>query len=284
MRHNKTNSALVIPALIVVCVLLTNSLPTSTYCVSGGNPNRTASQAQDIDSLDEFDIDGFVKFNCGRLAIDTSGPEPEISVIIETNGDFSELEAMGIATGAEGGSREGNFVHVWIPVRLIPRLLESGSVVGYLFGTATRDIMRYGSSTSPGTGVVSGVLIGLDLDLTKNMQFEVTSLAIDSTGDDDLIIDSVFTRVARITPSAGRFRIMHIPPGLYRGTIYLDTANDTSSLSTRKSESMAVIDSIMVKQNMVSLISVENLSEKCDKRGKYYVWLEKFKELEKYEQ
>jgi len=44
-------------------------------------------------------VSDYIDCNVSRYAIDTTGSEPKIAVRIETNGNFSQLDSIGINTG-----------------------------------------------------------------------------------------------------------------------------------------------------------------------------------------
>lgn len=70
------------------------------------------------DSCGQLDIEEFIRMNRHSYSIDTSGTVPTINVLIVTNGDFSQLDSLGISTK----SRIDNLVNTWVPIELLRKV------------------------------------------------------------------------------------------------------------------------------------------------------------------
>ena len=94
---------------------------------------QASTQAPLSDSQEAFVAD-FVENYYNIYGIDTSGDEPVISVTIETNGNFKQLDSAGISTAA----RYGNTIMTRIPIRMISQVNSLPSVVHLIFSMVGR--------------------------------------------------------------------------------------------------------------------------------------------------
>jgi len=84
-----------------------------------GDPDSSSEAAglePPVSGMTEVETKRFVSQHYSTFAIDTTGAEPMLSVGIRTNGDFSQLDSLGIRTKP----RVGNLFMTRIPVALLP--------------------------------------------------------------------------------------------------------------------------------------------------------------------
>jgi len=207
----------------------------------------------------EFDAEAFVKSNYSRLAIDTTGAEPMIAVRIETDGNFNQLESLGINTGSEKGSRWGDALHTIIPIRMIPEIiaLESVKIINYsLRGRLTQENAG-GDYENADYGEVAGQISGLDS--TKGIEYWIfVEINNDDINDNTAMIDSIY-HFGTLLNQLGRFRITGLQCGQYKATLTCrDVSNETTSKigSAENDKILMIIDSIVVKEGCASIIDL----------------------------
>ena len=83
---------------------------------------------------DSVDVVTFIELYQHSYCIDTTGVEPLIDAMIFTNGNYSQLDSLGIDTG----SRLGTTVVAWIPIALIRTINSLESVERIIFPSRVR--------------------------------------------------------------------------------------------------------------------------------------------------
>ncbi len=104
-------------------VLLLGIVGSSTFA-GGGNADFTGT-------AEGMSVAEFVSAYYDVYVIDTSGAEPTVQAIIATNGDFSELEAMGVSTNGT----VFDTVYAHLPIHLIDSVRQLPSVIRLRFLT-----------------------------------------------------------------------------------------------------------------------------------------------------
>ncbi len=108
-----------------------DSLPAveKIYCRNGINtpPIDTIKQNQLNKWIpkDSVDVDNYVNIYSDIYCIDTTDAVPMLSVFIETNGNFSQLDSLGISTI----TRYGNMTTTKIPINMIGRIGSLETVI-----------------------------------------------------------------------------------------------------------------------------------------------------------
>ncbi len=226
-----------------------------------------------------IDTSRFVADNYNRLAIDTTGPEPEISIIVRTNGRFDQLDSMGINTGGPGGSRRGDEVHIWVPIRILSEIRNLESVINIRYGLrAVYHDLKHENTTEPGTGVVYATLPGIISHHEKTLRLILIRTAPTKSMSEESSPSSFFHKEVSIS-STGLCRISNIPPGVYSGLITSGCTDSTMSYEKVKERSI-VIDSIRVKAGFVSLVFEKGIRPISVNESDHYVWLESFRSLD----
>jgi hypothetical protein len=231
------------------------------------------------------DIDRFIRRNYSKFAIDTTGPEPRIAITITTDGRFYQLDSLGIATGSQNGSRNGDLLNTWVPIRLLSsiRSLESVISVRYSQRTVYHHI-KHEINTEPGTGVVSGILT--DMLPCPNKKSELIIVPAPEVYGESGIPAPVNYRNRATVTSTDRFRLTNIAEGSYYAIIR-SYCSDSLMPERRQSDSALVGDVIIanltVKPGFISLISKKDVVPSTERGRNHYVWSEHFRELEKQE-
>jgi len=253
-----TKKYFVLSIIFLGCLVLWESKRWVVCGTSDQVPDSASEALASGRPWNKTEVEYFVRHNRGRLALNTSGFELRIGVIIETTGSVDGLESRGIIVF----SREGNFIHSWIPVRIIPVLSNISSVKSFRFDLPmeTRDrFHRY--STTPGTGVVSGILSDMGFALNRDIKFRLIGLHDNRCEVTRQIFNSEFYANVRIT-EIGRFRITDIPDGIYRGVLFSTIDSQLKNAAVRHEDILAVFDRISIKKDSVSLVHKDSLIER----------------------
>jgi hypothetical protein len=150
-----------------------------------------AQDSAKVDTYRDSWVERFISTNIDYFAIDTTGDEQMISVRIKTNGNFDQLDSMGIRTGMAGGARYGNVLHTEIPVRLIPEIIDLESVLSVLYDS--RVSLPVPDEISGSDNNADSVVEFPDStywdywDAENFMLTNYSSLAIDTTGPEPIV-------------------------------------------------------------------------------------------------
>jgi hypothetical protein len=122
-------------------------------CVRSSLPQDTTRQdSQEASGFAGGYLENFIAANYHTYVIDTAGAEAMIAVSIVTNGDFHQLDSLGIRTIP----RSGNRVTTRIPVALMATVSDLESVVYMIPGSRAVNLL----APRPDSGKVSPSVSG----------------------------------------------------------------------------------------------------------------------------
>jgi len=220
-------------------------------CMGGGPPRAERDST-------EFDVAQFVQHYYPVYGIDTTGSEPLISVWIETNGIFDQLDSLGISTVV----RHGNAISTRIPVRLIPVIGKLSSVNHLILGSRVSVDGNVDSASSfllRGRGGLSAILGRTTCDLPAVVLAIMQKYHKDRISDGSYAFDTSFSLAARFD-TVGMITLMDLAPGLYKISFKLgrdsQVGRDAGSALTNSECPEVIVDSVVIYDDLVSIIDL----------------------------
>jgi hypothetical protein len=190
---------------------------------------RTQPFARKVSPLDWW---LFARLHCrnqkGQCPIDTSGPDPTVLVTISTNGDFSQLDSIGVPPGLFG--RQGNRILTEVPIRLIACLRGLPTIEHVV--PHWHDDMVVNRSAGGGPAEIHITINSFDyeMDATVKVSFYSNDNRVDMRGP-PAALDLV--RHAELD-SSNAIRFDDIPPGVYNCMVEIASGSPANRLQSTR--------------------------------------------------